>query len=106
MTTYQLWFAVRYIHLVAVAVLPGGAAVMCVLCASAIIIWRATLASGVNGACVGALLLVPAFARVMFNGTDPGLPWAFLGLQLVAVAVSWFVGASVGLLFGLAESVL
>jgi hypothetical protein len=30
---YQLWFAVRYIHVASVALLTGGAATLCALCA-------------------------------------------------------------------------
>jgi hypothetical protein len=31
-TLYQLWFAVRYIHLASVALLTGGAVTLCALC--------------------------------------------------------------------------
>ena len=32
--SYQLWFAVRYLHLASVTVLAGGASIVCVLCTS------------------------------------------------------------------------
>jgi hypothetical protein len=33
--SYQLWFAVRYVHVASMALLAGGALTLCALCASA-----------------------------------------------------------------------
>ena len=32
--SYQLWFAVRYVHVVSVTLMAGGACMVCALCAS------------------------------------------------------------------------
>ena len=115
---YQLWFAVRYLHVASAALLAGGALIVAVSCAvprarggaasTVSIVFQTTIAGGWNGTGIFATLVVFGLVSGFVNRGSAAmtfLPVQFL-VAVVGTLLAFTIGSVVGMVYGLIDALL